>query len=112
MKKHMLLLPVFMLLLVPATVPADAQVPQSMSYQGYATTLTGAPIADGQYTFTFALYTGETTGSPLWREVHQNVTVKRGLFNVVFGGGIRPCRSPSPSMRSIISASPWGRIPK
>ena len=90
MKKHMLLLPVFMILLVPATVPADAQVPQSMSYQGYATTLTGAPIADGQYTFTFALYTGETTGSPLWREVHQNVTVKRGLFNVVFGAGNPP----------------------
>ncbi|MBL0174486.1 MAG: hypothetical protein IPP94_04320 [Ignavibacteria bacterium] len=62
-------------------------IPQSMSYQGYVTDLTGTPVADGNYNFTFTLWTSDVAGASVWTENHTNVQVSKGLFTVQLGRG-------------------------
>lgn len=76
---------VLTLLLGPALLAQG--VPQSMAYQGYVTDLAGSPVADGNYSFTFALYTVESGGTALWQETHPTVAVTKGLFAVHLGRG-------------------------
>jgi hypothetical protein len=54
----------------------------------YAGTLTdpgGKPVADHLYDFSFALYTSENGGEPLWSEVQQAVMVEGGAFELALG---------------------------
>ncbi len=64
-----------------------AQVPTTMSYQGYLTDNAGTPVADGTYNLTFALYTVSSGGVAIWTESHPSVAVSKGLFNAVLGRG-------------------------
>ena len=76
------------LLLLAGTGIVLAQgIPQSMSYQGYVTDLTGTPVADGNYNFTFTLWTSDVAGASVWTENHTNVQVSKGLFTVQLGRG-------------------------
>jgi len=59
----------------------------TMPYQGRLTDASGTPvdnIAPG-LEMTFALYTQETGGTPVWSEHHTGVPVSDGLFNVYLG---------------------------
>jgi hypothetical protein len=61
-----------------------AQVPQTLSYQGVLTDLSGNAVPDGNYTLTFKLYDVSTGGSAVWTE-SQPVTVSKGIMNVILG---------------------------
>jgi hypothetical protein len=56
-----------------------------LSYQGrLVNPTTGAPMADGSYTFTFRIYNVESGGAELWTEL-KDITVTNGLFSHQLG---------------------------
>jgi hypothetical protein len=61
-----------------------AQIPRFISYQGVLTDTTGHPKPDGTYDFSFALYTAEAGGSPIWSE-SKSLRVHGGLFATLLG---------------------------
>ncbi len=65
--------------------PAEAQIPRTISYQGYLTNAQGAPI-DSTVNMTFAIYDILSGGTPLWQETQSNVLVIGGVYNVSLGG--------------------------
>jgi len=62
---------------------AQAQVPDTINYQGMLTSPSGTPIS-GSRTMVFSLYTVATLGSAIYTET-QTVTVNNGVFNVAIG---------------------------
>ena len=84
--KHLTLLMACMLILLCA-LPAQAQIPRLISFQGILTDTNGQPVADGSHDVAFALYENRTTTTPLWRET-QSVEVADGLFNVLLGSAV------------------------
>ncbi len=71
-------------LVAACSVPADADVPKTMSYQGVLTDADGVPVEDGGYGVEFRIYDVETGGTALWSE-SQLVIVTDGIFNVTLG---------------------------
>jgi hypothetical protein len=78
-----------------ALVPRQAQAqatpnpPGQISYQGFLTDATGAPLAattPKNYVVTFTIYDAPTGGNIKWAE-NQTVTVDRGYFSVLLGQG-------------------------
>ncbi len=76
-------------------MPAMAQVPRTMSYQGVLTQSNGSAVTDGSYPMTFRIYSVTVIVTPppihitlitdtLWTET-QNVAVSKGVFNVILG---------------------------
>ena len=70
-------------LLLAASV--SAQVPTKMSYQGVLTDGSGAPVADGNHSLVFKLYSVSTAGSALWTETQGSVNTTNGVLSVVLG---------------------------
>ena len=68
---------ILFLITMPA-VMAQAAVPTLINYQGYLTDSGGNPVADGDYSITFSLYTVASGGSSEWTET-QTVTVAGGV---------------------------------
>ncbi len=63
-----------------------AAVPRLINYQGRLTDKANKPL-DGSYKLTFTIYNTETgpgTMTP-WVEVHPNVSVQKGIFNIMLG---------------------------
>lgn len=58
------------------------QVPQILNFQGQLTTSAGQPVADGNYSVQFLMYTVATGGTAVWNQT-QTVTAKNGVFNVL-----------------------------
>lgn len=75
---------------VPATgycvllMPAFADVPHLIRYQGTAVDTQGVPL-EGPYTLTFQLYGAETGGTTIWKETQANVPLTQGHFSVLLG---------------------------
>lgn len=63
----------------------QAEVPNTISYQGILATSGGDIVPDGNYDLTFRLYNVQTGGSQLWQEDHNNVPVYQGRFNIILG---------------------------
>jgi hypothetical protein len=64
---------------------AQNTVPTMINYQGFLTDTTGKAL-DGTYMLTFRLYEQPTgVASIRWEEIHSEVTVVNGLFNVLLG---------------------------
>ena len=62
-----------------------AQPPNLINYQAYLTdSATGAPVEDGGYEISFAIYNTVTGGTPVWSE-SQTVQIQNGLYNVLLG---------------------------
>jgi hypothetical protein len=59
-------------------------VPPLINYQGMLSDTTGNPVADGQYSMTFKLYSVLTGGTVLWSEA-QSVQVNGGVYHVQLG---------------------------
>ena len=64
---------------------ASAAAAFELTYEGYLTDLDNAPLG-GAVSMTFALYTSDSGGDPLWEEGH-SVTVSDGHFTVQLGDG-------------------------
>jgi hypothetical protein len=65
------------------SVFVSAQVPNTMSFQGYLTSAAGARVT-GKLSMTFRLYTLATGGTASWTET-QTVSVINGVYNVILG---------------------------
>ena len=59
-----------------------ADIPLTISYQGVLTDANNTLVDDGNYKLTFNIKDGDTQ---LWSESHENVTIVKGLFNVILG---------------------------
>ncbi|MCX5752737.1 MAG: hypothetical protein NTW97_03715 [Candidatus Krumholzibacteria bacterium] len=65
-------------------VPAAAQTPPFLSYQGILTDGSGVAVPDDTYSITFSIYNVGSGGSALWTETN-NVEVSKGTFSVLLG---------------------------
>lgn len=71
------------LLLVAAI--SNAQVPKTMSFQGYLTDKTTGEPKNGNFDIKFSLYDASTGGAELWFDDYSAVVVDKGLYNVILG---------------------------
>jgi hypothetical protein len=71
------------LLLVLFVNNAIAQIPRVISYQGMLMGSNEQPVPEGQYKLTFNIY--DEANTLLWTEVHNQVFVGGGLFQVLLG---------------------------
>ena len=62
----------------------QADVPQTMSYQGVLRDGVGNPVPDDYYNLTFGIYDVPSGGSALWTET-QGLPVEDGILNAVLG---------------------------
>jgi len=75
---------VFALVCTLGFATANAQIPQTINYQGYLTTPSGAAV-NGNVAMTLKLYDAVVAGNELYAETHPSVTVANGIFNVQVG---------------------------
>ena len=75
-----------MLLLAAAVLPAtgEAQIPRKINYQGYLTTVNGAPLNNAALPVVVKLYDAASGGNLLFTET-QNVAVSNGVFSMQIG---------------------------
>jgi len=71
-------------LLLAWALPAHADAPQTMHFQGYLKDAAGDPV-DGSVDMVFAIYDAESGGAALWTEAHAAVPVDDGVYSVVLG---------------------------
>jgi hypothetical protein len=64
---------------------ARAQVPNTMNFQGLLLDAAGEP-KNGTVLLIFTLHSTETGGGALWSEIHSNVPVTDGIYDVNLGG--------------------------
>ena len=77
---------IFMLSLLAALyIPASAEIPELINYQGFLEDDTGNPLT-GIHTLDFNVYADSVSGAtPIWTETHRDITIEDGLFNVILG---------------------------
>ena len=75
-----------LLLLAAAVLPAtgEAQIPRKINYQGYLTTVNGAPLNNAALPVVVKLYDAASGGNLLFTET-QNVAVSNGVFSMQIG---------------------------
>ncbi len=78
--------PQFLLFLagLPVCELIYAAAPNLVNYQGRLTDSAGLPLANGNYTVTFSVYSVASGGTAIWSET-QNVIVTDGLFATLLG---------------------------
>lgn len=73
---------------------ASAQIPKTLSFQGYLTDkASGNPVGgstDVTRNMSFAIYDAFTDGTQLWSESHNDVIVSKGLYHVILGSNGSP----------------------
>ncbi|MBS1913037.1 MAG: hypothetical protein JST22_13705, partial [Bacteroidetes bacterium] len=77
----------FVLILIAslaAALPAGAQIPYTMSYQGVLRNALGVLFPDGSYNITINLYPQQNGGTSVYTET-QNIAVAGGVFDMVVG---------------------------
>jgi len=85
LKKRLLpIASMFLLTILSVCQTAQAQIPNTLNYQGVLTGSDGKPIADGLYQLTFKLYDQATGGTAMWSET-QAAQVSKGVFSVLLG---------------------------
>jgi hypothetical protein len=67
-----------------SVVPAFAQVPQLIRYQGTLTDSNGSPLT-GTYSMTFRFYDAATAGTKVWEEIQTGIPITNGAFSVLLG---------------------------
>lgn len=75
-------------------------VPRTISYQGLLTSGNGAPLPDGTYDITVALYADESGTQPLWRNMYRTA-VLNGIFNLNLGSDGLPLPDPAELNRPL-----------
>lgn len=69
------------ILLMLASLSSSAQIPQSLSYQGFLQN-NGQPV-NGNLPMTFRLYTQPTGGTEVWSQSYPSVVVTNGMYTVL-----------------------------
>ena len=67
-----------------ANMLASGNIPELMSYQGYATD-SGGTALDGSYDMVFKIYDSSSAGTKYWEETHTGVSVNSGYFAAMLG---------------------------
>lgn len=82
--KKVLLCCAFLLLLNST----QADIPQTINFQGNLSSITGEPVADGNYDITIRLYDSEfaAIGTHVWSDIF-NTQTKQGNFTIELGSG-------------------------
>ena len=62
----------------------QAQIPETLSYQGTLLNKSGQPVANGDYAMTFRIYEDSSGGTAIWEE-SQSISVADGIFSAVLG---------------------------
>jgi Uncharacterized protein conserved in bacteria (DUF2345) len=62
----------------------QAQIPETLSYQGTLLNESGQPVANGDYAMTFRIYEVSSGGTAIWEE-SQSIPVADGIFSAVLG---------------------------
>jgi len=76
------------LLLFALALPAGAEAPRIMHYQGTLADTSGS-LLTGVYDLTFRLYGDSAAAGPvLWEEPRSGVEVEDGLFQVILGRSV------------------------
>ncbi|MEO9869102.1 tail fiber domain-containing protein [Ekhidna sp.] len=70
---------------IAIAIPMLAQLPQTLSFQGYLTSDAGEPITESSLSVSFALYTASSGGTLVWGPEPQTIEVDRGIFSTVLG---------------------------
>jgi hypothetical protein len=76
-------------ILIITTSFVIAQIPQTVSFQGYLSDSNGEPISDGNYEVTFRLFDSMTEGNNVWEENHSMeitgslISANLGSFNPI-----------------------------
>src|SRR5262245_28977958 len=74
------------LLSLAILTPVQAQViapPQLVNFQGRLAKPDGTPVANGNYSIRFSLWTAVTGGTEKWNQTVASVAVKNGTFTVL-----------------------------
>jgi hypothetical protein len=79
-------------------LPARAQVPGRVNFQGLLLDSAGQPLT-GTVSLQLQLFAAASGGSALWTETHASVSVTNGIYDVVLG-------SLTPLTPALFSASP------
>ena len=61
----------------------EAQIPRMINYQGALMGSDKVPVEDGNYKIKFTIY--DASDNTLWIEVHSQVFISGGIFNVLLG---------------------------
>lgn len=77
----------FLFLMIVVSAPVLCQIPQTISYQGYLTDNSGAPVPDGNYNVLFRLFLESAGGTKIWEE-GKLVTTSGGVFNTLLGDAV------------------------
>ena len=67
-----------------------AEVPNSISFQGYLTNVDGEPLTTGGYYLEFSIYDSETDGIVYWSESNWEFIEDNGLISSVLGSDDNP----------------------
>ena len=68
----------------------SAEVPNSISFQGYVTNVDGEPLTTGGYYLEFSIYDSETDGIVYWSESNWEFIEDNGLISLVLGSDDNP----------------------
>jgi hypothetical protein len=71
-----------------AAASVHSQIPEVISYQGVLADSTGTVVPDGEYDFSFNVFDAPASGTSLWSESHNSVTVENGVFNILLGSDL------------------------
>ncbi|MBN2170409.1 MAG: hypothetical protein JW819_03690, partial [Candidatus Krumholzibacteriota bacterium] len=79
-------IPLISMVLLLLAASAGAAIPRMINYQGILTDADGSP-SSGTFDLRFSIYPSDFPGDlPCWTELHEDVEVNGGLFNVILGG--------------------------
>ncbi|MGB9640156.1 MAG: hypothetical protein ACPL4H_04540 [Anaerolineales bacterium] len=70
---------------VSAQARSPLQVGITIPYMGTLTDNAGQPVTDGNYDFSFALYSTESGGKSIWSEIQEGIAVEGGSFITLLG---------------------------
>jgi hypothetical protein len=70
-----------------ANTEGGAATPSLVTFQGFLSDSNGDPLADGAYDMMFAIYDAASSGTKIWEETQNGVTVGGGYFAVMLGSG-------------------------
>jgi hypothetical protein len=79
--KNLLLIIAWLLSLICLS---KAQIPEQISWQGQLTN-SGGDLLEGQYDITFSIYNTETGGNAIWTEIHNDVSISKGVVSLILG---------------------------
>jgi hypothetical protein len=87
MRKSLLIAVLVACTAVLAISSAQAQVPESMNYQGVLNDSDGNAV-NGNVSLTLSIYAAPTGGTALWQETQDPVPVENGIFTVELGSAV------------------------